>query len=90
MVRPKDPLGFRWRQFLLLAENLGEVTLPLWQQKKAGGCHYACLASAQVQRHLMKAANLDTGFLLCFTPNSKLLHFGMTVLLGELAPVLTW
>lgn len=64
--------------------HLGEVVLPLWGQKsqRREPLELPYLLTRE-QRHLPRAANMDTGFLLCFTTNSKLQHVHMTVLLGK-------
>jgi len=40
----------------------------------------------QQQRHLLKAANLEARFWLCFTINSEPLHGHATTFLGQMAP----
>ena len=40
--------------------------------------------SAQMQQHLLRMANLDTGSIVCFAPHPILLHSSVTALLGQM------
>ena len=81
----EDPHGQTGRDISLSLEHIWERWLCLSGDKRAESCHGASplLKRREGQRQLLRMANLDSGFLLCFPLNSMLLHVGVTALLGQ-------
>ena len=86
-VQSEDPLGCTGTDNFLFLEHLWERCHCLSGDKRAESCHGASplLKRREGQRQLLRMANLDSGFLLCFPLNSMLLHVGVTVL-GKISP----
>ena len=75
----------------------GEITSSSWSTSRRCGSHRVCSSgtkepegaisllwpSAWAQRHLLRAGNLDIGYLACFAPHPKPLYLDATALLNQ-------
>lgn len=84
-VRPKDLLGHPGRDSSPAGVKLGDMALPLWGQKRQWVALRCPVQLAQAPETQVRAANPDTGFLLCFSLSSKTLCVSASALLRQIS-----
>lgn len=85
VAKSEVPMGCTGREDSLFLDCFWERWHCLSEDQRIRRSHYPPppLSLAQKQRHLLRAANLDTGFLLHFTPKSTPFCFDAVALLGQ-------